>query len=104
MFFDEVGQSIPPDTAHVSFPFFFSLVVSFDVCRTSPRSQCTDKPGHPGCERFTANMEGQCWLRKGRRLGLEQNENRISQVSNPFIYIFLANWMLDFTYTSALTS
>ena len=36
-----------------------------------------------GTECFLTHMEGQCWLRRGRRLGVEQDEDWLPPVSDP---------------------
>lgn len=60
----EVGESVPPMTAHVS-----HSIASQWVWLTSQ-----------GCQRVTSDMESQRWIRGGRRMGSQQNENGLPQV------------------------
>lgn len=63
----EVGETIPPMTAHVSHhSFIFS----------STNASLTV----PGCERLATDVESQCRVRRRRRVGLEQDENRLPKV------------------------
>lgn len=66
---DEIGQPIPPDTPHVS-EIIMALPGTKQLVLTVPL----------GCERFSSDMEGQRGLRRGRGMGIEQDENRISKV------------------------
>jgi hypothetical protein len=49
----ELGESIPPHTAHVSMPASITHIATLSV---------TDTTGCLGCERLTTNMEGQRWI------------------------------------------
>lgn len=63
----EVGETLPPQTAHVSHQPFFSgwntemLILLGNKC-------------------ILTNMERERGLRRGRRMGSQQDENRLSKV------------------------
>lgn len=63
----ELGESIPPDTAHVS-------LLAKEGCKG------TRKVMRTGRERIIAFLEIQCGLRRGREMGCRSSVNRVSEV------------------------
>lgn len=77
-----VGQPIPADTAHV-------------CCRQAEPLRIVTDDAPIGSQCVASNVESQCWVRRRRGLGTQQNEDGLPTVCSPPSFFEMGTQLIE---------